>query len=60
MLTHQQIMEILDKLNREGMNQKASKLLYDYFSTQRPFEKVDNSSAFSLVVRSAPEPDPSD
>lgn len=48
-------MEILEKLNREGMNVKASKLLYDYFASKRPFEKVDNNSAFSLTVRSVVE-----
>jgi len=52
-------MEILEKLNREGMNYKASKLLYDYMASKRPFEKVDNNSAFSLTVRSviqSPQP----
>lgn len=51
-------MELIEKLNREGMNLKASKVLYDYLASQRSFEKVDNNSVFSLVVRSVTHPEP--
>ena len=50
-LTHKQIMEIVEKLNRDGMNDKVSDYLYEYFSSSRPHEKADYVNQFNVLIR---------
>lgn len=44
-------MDIIEKLNRDGMNDRSSDYLYEYFSSKRPHEKSDYINQFNVMVR---------